>query len=257
MYCSFLAALVGCEEVIELPLADKSGKIVIEGNVTDVAGPYYVTVTRSIKLSQDTEDPVVKNATVILKDNNGQTETLKYENGRYKSQNFTTKYGDIYTLSVAVDGEEYTAVSQMPKKVKLDDVKYKMSQGIYIQYHYLQPVFTDPVEKGNLYLFRISKGEGGYFNEVALLSDEVGNGEVNTKFLLTKYNILKNDLVNVEMQSVDLSVFNYFKALPGVTLNGEYNGGGIPPANPVSNINNGALGYFSAHTSEKKTIIIN
>ncbi|ALR32095.1 hypothetical protein ATE47_16915 [Chryseobacterium sp. IHB B 17019] len=59
------------------------------------------------------------------------------------------------------------------------------------------------------------------------------------------------------MQSMDLSVFNYFKALPGFTLNGKYNGGGILPANPISNINNGTLGYFSAHTSEKKTIIIN
>jgi hypothetical protein len=58
------------------------------------------------------------------------------------------------------------------------------------------------------------------------------------------------------MQSVDMPIFNYFKALPGVTLNGEYSGGGVPPANPVNNISNGALGYFSAHTSEMKTIII-
>jgi hypothetical protein len=256
MFCSLLAIVVSCEEEIELPLADQSGIIVIEGRVTDAAGPYYVTVTKSLKLSQDTEYPVVKNATVVLKDNNGQSETLKYENGRYKSQSFITKYGGIYTLSVTVDGQEYTAVSQMPQKVKLNDVKYKMVQGEYIQYYYLQPIFTDPIEKGNLYLFRISNGNSTYFNEVALLSDEVGNGEMNTRYLLTKYNILKDDTVNVEMQSVDMPVFNYFKALPGVTLNGEYSGGGVPPANPVNNISNGALGYFSAHTTEKKTIVI-
>jgi len=249
---SFITMLTGCSEEIELPKADESGKIIIEGNISDMAGPYYVQVTRSIKLSQDTGYPIVKNATVVLKDNNGQSETLEYENGYYKTKNFTTQYGNTYTLSVTVDGVEYTAVSKMPKKVNLDDVKYaKLSDN----YYYPQPIFTDPAEKGNLYLFQVSQGNG-FFNEVALLSDEVGNGEVNTKYLFTKYHILKNDTVNVEMQSVDMPIFNYFKALPGVTLNGEYSGGGVPPANPVNNISNGALGYFSAHTSEKKTIII-
>ena len=56
------------------------------------------------------------------------------------------------------------------------------------------------------------------------------------------------------MQCVDVAVYNYFKALPLVNISNS--GGDITHVNPVSNISNGALGYFSAHTSEVKSIII-
>ncbi|SIQ06868.1 protein of unknown function [Chryseobacterium sp. RU37D] len=254
---SLLTPLTGCEEIIELPLADESGKIVIEGEVDDAPGPYFIRITRSAKISDFiiSDFPVVENAQVIIKDNHGQTETLKYQNGYYVTKIFTTKPGDIYTLSVKADGIEYVATSQMPKKVYLDDLSYKVVSDQNANRYYILPVYNDPVQKGNYYLFRMF--ERRYTNhDTALHNDDIGNGETNTKYLYSQNFFLgKNDTVDVEMQCIDKPVFDYFKALPSVILNGDPSGG-VPPANPVSNISNGALGYFSAHTSDEKTIVL-
>ncbi|WP_051289116.1 DUF4249 domain-containing protein [Chryseobacterium daeguense] len=258
--CSVFLAFIGCEEEIQLPLADESGKIVIEGAVDDAPGPYYVRITKSTKITQigsgdlSTGYPVVKNAQVILKDNNGQTENLiYYQDGYYITQHFTTKPGDIYTLSVKVDGKEYMATSQMPKKVNLDDLSYKKVSDQYLDRYLILPVYTDPAEKGNYYKFKLTTRRISWV-DVILDNDDIGNGQVNTRYISPVINYSKNDTINVEMQCIDKPVFNYFRALPNVQLNGDPTG--VPPANPVSNISNGALGYFSAYTSDEKQIII-
>jgi hypothetical protein len=57
------------------------------------------------------------------------------------------------------------------------------------------------------------------------------------------------------MQSIDHTIFTYYSALLEISGDGGA-GGGVTPSNPPSNINNGALGYFSAHTVQKKSIVI-
>ncbi|WP_374459435.1 hypothetical protein [Chryseobacterium taeanense] len=56
------------------------------------------------------------------------------------------------------------------------------------------------------------------------------------------------------MQCIDESVYTFYSALLEISDTGT--GGGITPANPPSNISNGALGYFSAHTVRKMSAVI-
>jgi hypothetical protein len=46
---------------------------------------------------------------------------------------------------------------------------------------------------------------------------------------------------------VDENIYNYFYELSNVTATAGIQS--TTPANPTSNISNGALGYFSAHTT--------
>jgi len=48
------------------------------------------------------------------------------------------------------------------------------------------------------------------------------------------------------MQCIDKNIFRYFTTLTEVQENS------TTPANPDSNISGGVLGYFSAHTSQRK-----
>jgi hypothetical protein len=48
-----------------------------------------------------------------------------------------------------------------------------------------------------------------------------------------------------------MGVFDYFNSL--ALMN---DGQSASPANPLSNIQGGALGYFSAHTVQRRTVII-
>ncbi len=43
--------LYSCTKVININLNDASPKIVIEGNVTNVAGPYQVQITQTVNFS--------------------------------------------------------------------------------------------------------------------------------------------------------------------------------------------------------------
>ena len=63
------------------------------------------------------------------------------------------------------------------------------------------------------------------------------------------------DTITVEMNCIDDKIYTYFSALLQLSGGGGP-GGGITPTNPPSNISNGALGYFSAHTVRVKTAVI-
>ena len=63
------------------------------------------------------------------------------------------------------------------------------------------------------------------------------------------------DTVTLEMQSITEEYYEYYYQIMSVT---EWNGGPLsgPPANPVGNISNDALGFFLAYSQERKTIIV-
>jgi hypothetical protein len=57
------------------------------------------------------------------------------------------------------------------------------------------------------------------------------------------------------MQSITKEYYDYYYQVMSVT---DWNGGPLsgPPANPVGNISNEALGFFLAYSQERKTIIV-
>lgn len=253
---SLVMLLVSCnvdDKIVDLPMNDGSGKIVIEGEVTNEIGPYEIKVSRSIKVTSHQDIPVVTNAKVILSDNHGQTEELTYDpqDESYKTKNFTTTEGDTYTLSVTVDGKEYKSVSTLHKLVeieKLEQEKDKSDNSTFVSVF-----FTDPVAKGNKYVIRGQKGELGT-SQYNVYSDDQFNGGTLGYPLYGKYNLNKSDTLFVELQSVDAPVFDYFRVLSNLGLGDS--GDISTPANPPSNITNGALGYFSAHTTSADYIVI-
>jgi len=259
-----LFLLNSCEKEIDLDLEDQSGQIVIEGNVTDQAGPYYVKITKSVAFTQANQYPAIENAQVVLSDNTGQTETLQYiGNGRYQTSTFVGQSGRTYTLKIQAEGKEYISTSTMPEAVVFEG----LDQDSFIvggeTSYTLLPVFTDPQALGNRYLFSytVNNNPKQYFSE---FSDNVNNGMPNQRPLILPNDdgedpddvkIIVGDTIHVEMQCIDDKVYTFYSALLQLS-NGGGAGDGITPANPPSNINNGALGYFSAHTIRKQSIVI-
>jgi hypothetical protein len=75
---------VACDKEIRLPLDPNASMLVIDGSITDQAGPYFVKITKSIDVSSTQNYPVVENASVIIYDNQGVRDTLSYtKNGQY------------------------------------------------------------------------------------------------------------------------------------------------------------------------------
>ncbi len=251
-----------CEKEVDLDLENQSGQIVIEGNVTDQAGPYKVRITRSVSFTQSNQYPAIEDAQVFLSDNTGQSEKLLYVgNGIYQTSTFTGKSGRTYTLKIQAEGNEYISTSKMPEAVAFEG----LNQDSFIvggeTSYTLLPLFTDPPTLGNRYLFiyDVNQRSKKNFQE---FSDNVNNGLPNQRPLILPNDdrdggikTKVGDTVNVEMHCIDNSVYTYYSALLQLS-NGGGPGGGITPANPPSNISNGALGYFSAHTVRKQSTVI-
>ena len=253
-----LFLVISCEREIDLNLEDQSGNIVIEANVTDQAGPYTVRITKSVSFTQSNTYPGIENAQVTLSDDLGQTENLQHiGDGIYQASSFQGQSGRTYTLKVQTDGKEYTSQSKMPEAVEFQGLEQDSFMVAGETSYTLLPIFVDPPALGNRYLFTYSVNDNPkkYFSE---FSDNVNNGAPNQRPLILPNDdeavkVKVGDKITVKMQCIDDAVYTFYSALLQLSGGG---GGGVTPTNPPSNISNGALGYFSAHTVSVKTIVI-
>ena len=255
-----LFLVISCEREIDLNLEDQSGNIVIEANVTDQAGPYTVRITKSVSFTQSNTYPGIENAQVTLSDDLGQTENLQHiGDGIYQASSFQGQSGRTYTLKVQTDGKEYTSQSKMPEAIQFQGLEQDSFMVAGETSYTLLPIFVDPPALGNRYLFTYSVNDNPkkYFSE---FSDNVNNGAPNQRPLILpnddedgNVKVKVGDKITVKMQCIDDAVYTFYSALLQLSGGG---GGGVTPTNPPSNISNGALGYFSAHTVSVKTIVI-
>ncbi len=255
-----LLALTACEDVIEIDLDNIEPKIVIEAVITDQTVQQTIKLTKTGDYFDPGIYPAVSYANVIISDNMGNLESLLEVNpGIYQTTNLQGATGNIYELSVEVDDIEYTAISEMPVKVNIDtlssdffEATHHFDEGYMVKCH-----FTDPAGISNYYRFKI------YENGVVLNSnsdfiisdDKIFDGNpVQMPLSIKSFQI--NDTVTVELLSLNKDTYDYYNTLiesrsgPGGIISGS------TPANPVSNISNGAMGYFGVYTISSKTIII-
>ena len=89
------------------------------------------------------------------------------------------------------------------------------------------------------------------FTNSYVYDDRLNNGEdVTINLFDFTRELLPGDVLQIEMQCVDEFVYEYFNSFDNTQ------GNSATPANPYTNIVGSELGYFNAHTSEVKEIII-
>lgn len=252
---SIVLFFTGCEKVVDLKYKANPSRIVIEGNITNGAGPYFVKITKSVKLAETGAYPVIDNASVTISDDAGNRETLTSQgNGTYGGTTLQGVPGRTYTLTVQAENDVYTAQSTMQQQVPFDAVKLETIVNFgETEYNFI-PLYTDPVVKGNNYRFLFSLN-GKLVNQHFIQNDVVKNGVVNTVRLEVNDDDLEfkaGDVVSITMQCVDEKVALFYKTLALMGDSGP--GGGTTPNNPPGNISNGALGVFSAHTVETRSV---
>lgn len=251
---SFLAS---CEKVIDLKYKSNLSSIVIEGNITNEAGPYFVKITKSIPLPETGAYPTLDNAIVTISDNVGNSEALIPQgNGIYHTTSLVGVEGRTYTLIVDLEGKKYTAQSTMPTKVPFDSIKVENILFAGETEYNLIPVYIDPLARGNNYRFVLTLNNK-ILSQHLVQNDEVRNGVANALSLEITDNDLEikaGDSIKIQMQCIDKKVSLYYNTLAQVADGGP--GGGTTPSTPPSNISNSALGIFSAHTVETKNTTI-
>ena len=275
---AFLVMLTSCKKVISLDLNDNTPKIVIEAAVNADSLTHYVTLTKSINFDLDVPPPVVTDATITIKEENSNNEG-KYlfdaQLGKYVLTNFLVKEGKTYYLTVVSEGQTYTASSTVPMRVKLDSLKVAKYPSYGGNYAYtVVPLRHDPAGISNYYQFLLKKNNKllpGIYVEDDLgmdgqatlkpifpnkdgFSPDTLIGGVNKWTIKEGNNLVFYDsiLVDMEMLCIENKVYRYFLTL-ALNQGKQQN---ATPSNPDALFTNGALGYFSAQTSQKRSIYI-
>ena len=248
-----LPFLSSCEEVIELNLQENAGLLVVEGIVSSQEGESYVSLTQTVGFYDPNVFPGLEGATVQISDAEGLSWNLIDDTpGIYAHPDLVGQPGQTYTLTIDVEGEIYTSISTMPPLVMLDSIEAEPFFGggtddlVLLSAYYL-----DPVEFENFYLFRVK--ENGTFDDDIILNDDVLNNGLEASTSLFGAFVFRGDTVEVIMTGIDEPVYRYFTTLSNVGGDGPALG---TPADPESNISNGALGYFSAQTRSTIELVV-
>ena len=250
--------LTSCTKEIDLKLKSTEPQIVIEGNITNEAGPYTVQIRKTVDFTKSNTLPAVSGALVTISDNTGVTETLKETTpGVYQTTILTGVPGKTYNLKVSVEGKIFNAISTMPQPVKLDTIKFDLftSKGDSGGPEYCTlPVFTDPANAVNNYRF-IQTVNGKLDKTYFTLNDNTFNGLLNEQLLFNPdAEIKQGDKVLFEFRCTDKSAYDYFFTLSQFMTDGPYS---TTPTNPPTNLKGDfAYGIFSAHTVQRITAVV-
>ncbi len=243
-----------CKKVIEVDIRDAKPALVIEASITNQTDSQVVRLSRSVPFGEVNGFNSVSDALVRVTDENGLVYTFRERSpGIYSNRRLTGVPGTRYLLEVELDGQEYSAVSTMPQQVQVDSVGISVTTIFDRDQKSVQLLFTDPPGKKNYYRYRLEINDQRSRNMFPFNDDFTDGRRVTRELFDLDLDAKTGDTARVEMQCIDAAMYRYFQ---GVDQNENRGGASTTPANPLSNISNGALGYFSAHTVQREVIII-
>ena len=263
LFCSFIflsgvMGLISCQKVINIDLNSSSPQLVVEASISDKPGPYYVKLSKTVSFNNITTIPAVLGANVEISNSSGNGEILKeLNNGIYMTSTLKGIPGQKYKLTIKTDGQIYESVSYMPYPVgglKLSikrevEVGPSTGRGGGEQTLRYQVDFeiNDPPMYKNYYRF-IVYHKNREISSRRVFDDQFHNGKIlaDEFGLHDTINFEPGDTVAIELRNIDKGTYNFFRTLRAGT-------GGLTflsasPSNPISNISNNGLGYFSAYS---------
>jgi hypothetical protein len=288
IYSLVIVTLLSCERTIDFDLDDVTPKVVVEATIENGTPPVVflsksVAYFSTINLDSLTSG-FIHNAEIYVS-NGVLTHKLKeyavpilpgsiYNYYYYSIDSsslataFTGELDHTYTLRIVTGGEEYTASTRIPRITKrIDSLYWKQAPansppekvslmiratdppglGDYVRYFTkqnsdpfypgLNSVFDDQVIDNSTYDVIVERG----------VDRNVDQPEGFTFFD-------KGDTVTLKLSNIDKATYDFWR-----TMEFTYLSVGNPFSSPtrvLSNISNGALGYFGGYASQYRTIII-
>lgn len=246
-----------CQKVIDVDLNEANQTIVIEGNYTGEDSTVRVSVTLTSSYFNNDPSPTVDNAVVTITDQNGATTVIpSIGNGLYELTGYAPDYGTRYTLSVVSDGQTYNAGCLMPAPVQLDPITYQYLDGFFgADPGYVSILnFQDPANTTDFYQIVITENQTSFdrIDQIQTQDDALTNGNYIQRPLFLSDLSQLGDTISYEFRTVDEVIFDY--TFQAADIAGGSNS--AAPGNPITNWDNGALGYFNAYGVSRDTVVI-
>lgn len=256
--------LVSCEEIIQLDLDKTPPKIVIEGLVTNRFRDQQVRITRTGDFYGNSKGERVSNAIVSVVDSDGVVHRFgEISPGFYiPIINFSAQVGKSYKLSVRIGNQTYESEDQLLRVPAIDSLGYSLAPDPNDErkrkghLYDLLLYFQEPQSTEDYYLFKFFRNDTLTYtnaNDIYLVNDEVLTESI--KGFPAPVFYAERDTARMEMYSLSRDAYLFFSDLTNLQLN---DGGlfGPVPANPRTNISNGALGFFQVSQVRTSQIIL-
>jgi hypothetical protein len=251
-----LISFIACEKVIDIDVRESDTRYVVDAVITNEPGTCYVYLSRTKPFNEDNNFEQVSGGVVTIKDNGHESALRETRPGMYESTDLTGVPGHRYDLSITINDQVFTATCTMPPPVKLDTLY--IAPGPFGQFQFATIAYTD---RAGVNKYRFVQYVNGVKDPAIFWeNDEFTDGQKIVMQLDTGVdkqddprNINSSEQVTIEMLGLDETVYKYWYSLQ--SGGGDGSGNSAAPANPVTNISGGALGYFSAQTIDRRTVI--
>jgi len=253
--------LLGCEDVIQIDVGSSEPQIVIEAKISNCSNESFVKITETTDYYDSSTFQEISNAKVTIENSKGKTFLLRErESGKYYNRSLKVLPKRNYSIIVEYEEQIYSAESFAPPIIAIDSLKCLFRKRPFqkekkLEFHIF---FQDDVEHSDFARFKIYKNNK-QLKKIFLYNDRLTDGNYIDYFFFNfgeeKFEV--GDTITVEMQAIDEQSYLYFKSLKNAIAQkkrGPFSS--AAPANPTTNWNNNALGYFSAFTVNKEFIII-
>ena len=234
-----------CKKDVHLNLQNGSGLIVIEGNINNEPGPYYVGVSKTIIFYDSNNVVPVLGAKLVMTDDAGNRDSLTDTGwpGLYQTHSIFGTVGRTYHLSVNAEGKQYDASSTLNPPVQVDSVGVQTFAFAGKEYWLTYCLYKDPAAVVNYYkaFLYVNNKKQAKTNPI---NDQFDNGVTAQAYVNPDFFINLHDTIQVELDAIDKPIYDYFTTLNESTLSNT----SAAPSNPVSNFSNNGLGYFCAYS---------
>jgi hypothetical protein len=246
-----------CEKVIDVPLNEADQKVVVEAQLYDIPYESFVKLSKTGSVYDGGGFEKVTGAVVSVSDDMGNSYLFieqAGEPGLYLDTTFIALPSRTYSLNIIDNGNTYTSAATVNSEVTLDSLDYVMQLGgfgmdpndtSFFTFYNL----TDNGAEENYY--RVITYVNGAFETPYLNDDDLFNGNVfRQPFFGDVFS--PGDTLTAYLVSMDEGAYTYFQTLESNQNSGPFS---ATPANPVTNIEGGAIGFFGVYMTDNLSVV--
>ncbi|MBR1934023.1 MAG: DUF4249 domain-containing protein [Prevotella sp.] len=266
----FPLLLTACKKEIDFDYHEAEPIVVVEGRVTNEGTEVLLTRTRQVEDSVRGQG--LSGAAVVVTDAAGTHHPLSFDpaTATYRSPLVGTP-GQTYTLSIDFEGRHYEGTSTMPQAAPIVSAQF-LWQPVLQERLLVYEVWAhdpEPDERG-YYYYRLDRRSphphfrgkpqrdayrwnafddrgnppGLVYRDVMCMSEKMAEEDEEDNWKRILY---EGDTITFQLWTVDRPTCQYFQSLAAGQSGG---------ANPVSNMQGGCLGYFTAASITRADTLI-
>ncbi len=271
---AIILLFVSCTENIDFDLNNEKARLVVEGQITNGKAKHFIKLTQSTSYFFNEEAPLVTNAIVSLSDGTNSWAMTEEKPGYYYTPEITPETNKTYILSINANGESYNATEFMENPIKGDSISIQETEMFDRDSNILVPAYSlflfskEPKGLGDNYLWKywLKRPDSAWKDMTPTFSDwlyrnddfvDGNNPELGWELFgeIPFEEMPPGTQVRLETFKISTSYYSFLDAIFKQTNRSGFFDG--PPANIPSNIDNGALGYFSISGLDTLSTVVN